>query len=116
MTLEFMDQVLNFISGTLSFVLLIPYLDRLRLMAWKTHLWRVVGMHLSWALWLGWVAFHGLVIGDVDGAQMLALIGAAMWLAVSHAAWPHNHPPEETESGPVPLGMVGEQSHSRLDA
>jgi hypothetical protein len=112
---DLIEPAMNMLTGSMAFIVLLPYLDRLRLMAWKTHLWRVVGMHLAWALWLGWVAFHGLVLGDVDPYQLFGLLAAALWLAVSFGDWPHNHPPEETESGPVPLGMVGEHSR-RFDA
>lgn len=88
--------------GLLAAVLLVPYLDRLRLLRWRTHQWRVVALHLAWALWLGWLAFDGLVHGQLDVYHLFGLVGAGMWLSVSQPTW-RSGPPAYTESGRMPL-------------
>lgn len=91
------------LMGLAALVLMALYADRLRVLHWHTHLWRVVGMHLAWAVWLGWVCLRALGPGDVEIYNVLSLIGAGMWLAVSAPTW-RGGPPQYTRSGPAPLG------------
>lgn len=88
--------------GLLAGLLLVPYLDRLRLLRWRTHQWRVVALHLMWALWLGWLAFDGLVAAQLDAYHLFGVVGAGMWLSVSQPTWRHG-PPEYTHSDRAPL-------------
>jgi hypothetical protein len=95
--------VLQFSTGVLALSVLVFYLDRVRMMRWRTHLWRVVGMHLLWALWLGFVGFDALLNDGPSYYDIFGVFGAAMWLATSRSSW-RQGPPRETESAPVPLG------------
>ena len=94
--------------GLLAGVLLIAYLDRLRVMNFASHRWSVVGMHLAWALWLGRVAFDALLAADADVYQAFALLGALLWLVTSRPTWRHG-PPEHTASSPAPLDALPTQ-------
>lgn len=93
---------LAYAMGVLALALLLPYLDRLRVMNFATHRRSVVGMHLAWALWLGWVAYYALIMDDCEAHQLFGLLGAGLWLATSRPTWRHG-PPEHTASSPVPL-------------
>lgn len=97
--------------GIVAMALLLPYLDRVREMNWRSHRPSVVGMHLAWALWLGWVAFHGLLVGDVDLYHLLGLLGAWLWLATSRPSWRHG-PPQHTSTAPAPLDGLGAPSQA----
>ena len=111
-TIDSLMQTTSALMGLLATALLLPYLDRLNMLRWRQHLWRVVGMHLAIALWLGSMAFDGLFGGSVamyglfdgrlDWYHVLGLVGAWQWLLVSRATW-RDGPPEYTQSGPVPL-------------
>jgi membrane associated rhomboid family serine protease len=96
------EEIASNLLGLVALVLLVPYLDRLRMLRWSEHLAAVVGMHLAFALWLGALAFDGLGGGVVGAYHVLGLAGAALWLGVSRTTWRHG-PPEYTQSGPVPL-------------
>lgn len=96
-------QVLQALIGLAAVAVMSCYADRLRVLHWRTHLWRVVGMHAAWAIWLGWLSFRAFTAGDVDLYNMIGIAGAAFWLAVSAPTW-RGGPPGYTQSGPAPLG------------
>lgn len=101
------QEIASHVVGLLAMLLLINYLDRLRMLRWREHLWPVVGMHLSIALWLGAVAFDGLGGGDLPAYHVLGVAGAAFWLGVSRSTWRHG-PPEYTQSAP---GALQDEAH-----
>lgn len=101
------SPVLANLIGLAALCLLLPYLDRLRMLRWTEHLARVVAMHLAWSLWLGGLAFDGLVTGTLDSYHLLGVLGAGMWLVVSRATW-RTGPPEYTQSGP---GALADEAH-----
>lgn len=96
-----MDQTVSNCLGLLAMGLLLPYLDRLRMLRWTEHQARVVAFHLVWALWLGWAAFEGLVQGTLEAYHLLGMVGAGLWMSVSRPTW-RRGPPEYT-SRPMPL-------------
>lgn len=98
-----MGIVLQWFIGIPALLVLLPYLDRLRSMSWRTHLPAVVGMHLLLALWLGAVAYEALVFGTAPWWHVLGISGAGTWICVSWETW-RAGPPVHTESGPMPLG------------
>ena len=104
----FATTMVTAVAGWGALALLLPYLDRLRQMTWRTHLWRVVGMHMAWALWLGAVAYRALTLTNlgadstVDPHDVFGLAGAALWLVTSHATW-RAGPPAYSQSSPAPL-------------
>jgi hypothetical protein len=101
-------------QGFLALLLLLPYLDRLRMLRWREHLARVVAMHLAWSLWLGSLAFDGLVTASLDAYHLLGLAGAGLWLLVSQATW-RAGPPGYTHSGPMPLQtLAGDVQHPEV--
>lgn len=87
--------------GALAIVLVLPFLDRLRVMNFRTHRTSVVALHLCWALWLGWVAYRGLLMTDFDWYQIFGMLAAWSWLATSQPTW-RNGPPEHT-TAPAPF-------------
>lgn len=90
--------VINSTLGALAIATLLPYLDRLRNMNWRSHPPMVVGLHLVVAIMLGGMAFGGLVdqaivtdIGFADDITALyhlaSVVAAAVWLRISSRAW-----------------------------
>lgn len=102
MTTTLIEQTAANLLGLLALVLLLPYLDRLRLLHWRTHQAPVVGMHVAWALWLGWCVFDGTVRAQLDWQHLPGVLGAGLWLAVSRPTW-RGGPPEHVQSAPMPL-------------
>lgn len=96
-------QVVQLVLGLCAAMLVVCYADRLRVLHWRTHLWRVIGMHAAWAVWLGSIGFRAWTAGDVPLHNVLGLAGAALWLLVSAPTW-RGGPPIYTQSGPAPLG------------
>ena len=97
-----MNAFAQWIVGVFALAALLPYLDRLRAMNWRTHQPRVVAMHLLMALWLGAVAYDALIFGTAPWYQLLSIGSAVAWLRVSWDTW-RSGPPMHTTSGPVPL-------------
>jgi hypothetical protein len=87
--------------GALAIVLLLPFLDRLRVMNFHTHRSSVVALHLFWAIWLAWIAYRGLMLTDFDWYQVFAMAAAWAWLVTSNPTWKHG--PPEHASAPVPF-------------
>lgn len=96
------DNIIAYALGLVALAALLPYLDRLRQMTWRTHLWRVLGMHLLFALWLGHVVYDAFFQGDTRWSDALAIGAAGLWIATSAHTW-RNGPPAYTESGRMPL-------------
>lgn len=99
-----MTAIAQWFVGVTALVILLPYLDRLRSISWKTHQPAVVAMHLLMAVWLGSVAYDALIYGDAPWYQMLSIASAGSWLIVSWETW-RSGPPTYTESGPAPLAF-----------
>lgn len=92
----------SFIIGCAAAITLVPYLRRLSMVNWHSHLWHVVAMNLALALWLLWIAFDGLTGRSIDRYNALGVLGAFLTWETSRARW-KNGPPEYTRSGPMPL-------------
>lgn len=90
----------SFWIGAFAAVTLLPYLRRLSLINWRSHLWHVVAMHLCIALWLLSVAYAGLTYQFVPLVNGLGVLGAFFVWESSRARWKHG-PPEYTRSGPA---------------
>lgn len=105
-------QILATLIGALSLALLVPYLDRMRSLRWGEHRAQVVAMHLSWSLWLGAVAFDGLVTSTLDVYHLLGIVGASLWLLVSRATW-RAGPPDHVRTAP---GELADEAHHHQGA
>ena len=103
-------EIASNLMGLVAFFLVWPYLDRLRMLRWREHVWPVVGMHLAIALWLGALAFDGLGGGELAAYHLLGLAGAACWLGVSRSTW-RDGPPGYTQSAPAPLSDEPHHHH-----
>lgn len=106
MNLELMlSQIVGdmlFFVGVVAALIMLPFLDRLRVMNFRTHRASVVTMHLCWAMWLGWVAYQGMVqSAGMEWYQVFGMIAAIAWLMTSQPTW-RTGPPEHTTS-PAPL-------------
>lgn len=106
-SLAMAQEMASILLGMAAVPLLALYLDRMRMLRWRQHLWPVVGMHLSLALWLGAVVFDGLSGGHVEAYHALGLAGVALWLGVSRSTW-RDGPPEHTQSAP---GALADEPH-----
>jgi len=104
-----MNFLLQWFIGATALVALFPYLDRLRLMTWRTHRRAVVAMHLLMAMWLGSVAYDALIFGTASWYHLLAIGSAGSWLLVSWDTW-RSGPPIHTTSGPGPLRLAKRSS------
>lgn len=104
-----MSILLQWFIGAVSLAMLLPYLDRLRAMTWRTHQPRVVAMHLLMALWLGAVAYDALIYGAAPWYQLLSIGSAGAWLRVSWETW-RSGPPIHTTSAPGALAMAKRSS------
>lgn len=92
----------SFWIGMAAAVALLPYLRRLSMLNWRSHLWHVVAMHLAWALWLLWIAYDGLTGQSIDPYNGLGVLGAFLTWETSRVRW-RDGPPAYTRSGPMPL-------------
>lgn len=98
--------MMNLLIGLAALVVLVPYLDRLRVLDWRMHRWSVVSLHLAMALWLGYVAFVALIEQALSPLHapigMVGCLVAALWIFVSHKTWSAG-PPDHTQTHPAPL-------------
>lgn len=97
-----MNMIYQWTVGAGALAALLPYLDRLRQINWRTHRRDVVAMHLLMAMWLGVVAYESLVFGTASLYHLLGIGSAGAWMRVSWGTW-RSGPPIHTESGPGPL-------------
>lgn len=108
-----LDQLLNTVVGLAALGVLLPYLDRIRVLDWRQHKWSVVCMHVAFALWLGMVAYHGLLEHDIDDLRDAAgVLAAACWIRTSRFSWAKGAP-AHTESRPAPLDEAAHVTRPR---
>ncbi len=93
---------LDWLIGIAALLTLLPFLDRVRVLEWRRHLWRVIGQHLLCALWLGGTAYGALIEHDAHWSVLLGIGAAALWIASSYTTWRHG-PPPYAESDRAPL-------------
>jgi len=74
---------------------------RLASINWRTHLWRVVGLHAALAIAVG-QALVAAATGDAGLIEAAASVAGLLHLYVTWPTWAAG-PPSYTESKPVPL-------------
>lgn len=93
------DQYVNYTLAVAALAVLVPYWDRMRQMSWSTHHCPVVGFHALIAIWMGVLAFHGMLGSEpVDWFQGLGIGAAVLWLCESRSSW-RKGPPANTVKG-----------------
>jgi hypothetical protein len=105
-----MSPPLSLVVGVVAALLLLPILDRLRVMSWRTHMHRVVILHFVLALWLGCAAFDAFFYGQVSWYEAASICPAGLWLASTWRDW-RTGPPAECCSRPMPLDGIPSRTH-----
>lgn len=95
------NRLLNDAAGLLALAVFVPYLVRLAAVSWRTHQWRVVALHVLWALWLVQTAWSAFAEQEAGAAELLAIGTAALWIWISHDTWRNGPPEHTTRPGPL---------------
>lgn len=94
-------MLVQFACLVLAVVVVLTCAERLRMIRWSTHRWRVVGQPLAfllWALAVGWEAGFG----RAAWYELVGLGGICLWIVTTHATW-KDGPPEHTRTRPGDL-------------
>ena len=105
-----MNGLLAYLIGVVAVVLLLPILDRLRVMTWRTHRARFVLLHFLLALWLGCIAFEAVFFARVTPYQVAGLVPSVLWLVATWHTW-RGAPPAHTRTAPMPLDGIPSRNH-----
>lgn len=105
------SMLITQIVGGVALLLLLPFWNRVRLLQWRRHQWRVVLMYLCCTLWLGWQCGSRLLpglgpwLGVVwlpDVFDFAGLVGLAMLISTTRGTW-RGGAPEHVKSAPGAL-------------
>jgi hypothetical protein len=82
-----MQVAINYAVALAALVALVPYLDRLRVMDWRSHRRIAIAAHLALAVFLGRIAFDGLFELTVGWPSGFGVAGAVLWAWLSRKTW-----------------------------